>query len=236
MKKPGTTSRRPVDDDRRERILNAAYAALMERGYAGTSTLDIATRAKVSKRELYQFFADKQAIVTACIAARADRMRRPLKLPEARDPHTLAAILMTFGSTFLREVSNPAVVNLYRLAVIEAERSPEVAQALNTAGRDANFTALRDLLGRAQAAGLLQSGDPAAMASQFFALLWGDLLMRQVLRVAGPPSPEEIDRRTKLATGTLLKLHGRPASPEPAEAAGLNDPAPQPDSTKGRPS
>jgi AcrR family transcriptional regulator len=37
----------------RERILEAAFRAFMESGYATTSTLEIATRARVSKRELY---------------------------------------------------------------------------------------------------------------------------------------------------------------------------------------
>ena len=37
----------------RERILEAAFAAFMKNGYATTSTLEIATRARVSKRDLY---------------------------------------------------------------------------------------------------------------------------------------------------------------------------------------
>jgi AcrR family transcriptional regulator len=37
----------------RERILKAAFAAFKKSGYATASTLEIATRARVSKRELY---------------------------------------------------------------------------------------------------------------------------------------------------------------------------------------
>jgi AcrR family transcriptional regulator len=46
----------PAANPMRERILRAAFLAFMEDGYAGTSTLDIATRAKVSKRDLYANF------------------------------------------------------------------------------------------------------------------------------------------------------------------------------------
>ena len=35
----------------RARILEAAFSAFMERGFAETSTLEIATRARASKRE-----------------------------------------------------------------------------------------------------------------------------------------------------------------------------------------
>jgi len=47
--------------DLRGRIIEAAFAVLMERGYAGASTIEIATRAKVSKRDLYALFGSKQA-------------------------------------------------------------------------------------------------------------------------------------------------------------------------------
>jgi len=50
------SKRRQEDADEtavRERILKAAFAAFKKNGYATTSTLEIATRARVSKRELY---------------------------------------------------------------------------------------------------------------------------------------------------------------------------------------
>ena len=61
----------------RERILGAAFEAFRERGYAATSTLEIATRARVSKRELYALVGNKQKMLIAAIAERAKRSRRP---------------------------------------------------------------------------------------------------------------------------------------------------------------
>jgi len=205
-----SAARRPdvaAENPRREAILDAAFTLLMQRGYERTSTLDIATRAKVSKRELYQLFDDKQAILAACISARAQRMRRPLDLPSPRDGATLRTVLKNFGSTLLREMCHPAVIAVYRLAAIEAERSPEVARTLDTAGREANRVALIDLIARAQASHLLAQGDAAAMASEFFGLLLGDVPLRLILRVAAPPSSEEIDRRAQVAADALLRLH-----------------------------
>src|SRR6267143_477739 len=54
----------------RARILEAAFAAFMKSGYATTSTLEIATRARVSKRELYALVGNKQEMLIACIAER----------------------------------------------------------------------------------------------------------------------------------------------------------------------
>src|SRR5207247_2663841 len=68
----------------RKRILGAALSAFMEAGYAHTSTLEIATRARVSKRELYALFGNKEAMLVACIAERAQRLKAPAALPELR--------------------------------------------------------------------------------------------------------------------------------------------------------
>ena len=52
---------------RRRAILIAAVSVLMEKGYARASTLEIATRARVSKRELYAEFGSKRGILEALI-------------------------------------------------------------------------------------------------------------------------------------------------------------------------
>src|SRR5215468_9606024 len=60
----------PLDalEPRRRALLEAAYSVLMERGYAGASTLEIARRARVSKRELYAEFGSKSGMLQALIA------------------------------------------------------------------------------------------------------------------------------------------------------------------------
>ena len=42
-----------VEPSTRERVLKAAFAVFSSRGFSGASTLEIATRAQVSKRDLY---------------------------------------------------------------------------------------------------------------------------------------------------------------------------------------
>src|SRR5690242_18157859 len=47
----------------RQRIVAAAFAAFRDKGYAATTTLEIATRARVSKRELYALVGNKQQLL-----------------------------------------------------------------------------------------------------------------------------------------------------------------------------
>jgi hypothetical protein len=107
----------------------------------------------------------------------------------------------------LREISDPTVVAVFRLAIAEAIRAPEAATALNEAGIAASRMPLREIMTRGRAAGLL-SGEPAEMADHFFGLLWGSQMMNLLLRVADRPSPREITRRAEVATTALLRAYG----------------------------
>ena len=194
----------------RERILEAAFAAFMESGYATASMLEIATRARVSKRELYALVGNKQEMLIACISERAKRFDVPADLPVLRDRETLAQVLASFGTKLVREVSDPTVIAVFRLAISEVIQAPEVARALNSIGRETSRAALRRILARAQASGLL-TGRPAELAGQFAGLLWRDLMVSLLLGVAERPNPREIARRARDAATAFLHLHPLPS-------------------------
>src|SRR6516225_305034 len=193
----------------RERILEAAFAAFMKSGYATTSTLEIATRARVSKRELYALVGNKQEMLIACINERAKRLDVPADLPVLRDRETLAQVLASFGTKLVREVSDPTVIAVFRLAISEVNQAPEVARALNSIGRETSRAALRRIMAGAQESGLL-TGRPAELAEQFAGLLWRDLQVSLLLGVAERPNPREIARRARDATAAFLQLHPLP--------------------------
>jgi AcrR family transcriptional regulator len=199
-----------VDDvAARGRILEAAFAAFMGSGYAAASTLEIATRARVSKRELYALVGNKQEMLVACIEERARRLQVPTDLPRPRDRETLEHLLVSFGTQLVREISDPTVVAVFRLAIAEAVRAPEVARALDSIGRETSRTALRKIMAEAKASGLLE-GRPAELAEQFGTLLLGDLMVSLLLGVAPQPSPREIAGRARDAAVAFLQVHPLP--------------------------
>ena len=193
----------------RERILKAAFAAFMRSGYATTSMLEIATRARVSKRELYALVGNKQEMLIACISNRARRLDAPSNLPVPRDRETLTQVLTSFGTKLVREVSDPTVIAVFRLAIAEAVQAPEVARALNSIGREASRAALRKIMAQAQASGLL-AGRPAELAEQFAGLLWRDLMVSLLLGVAERPNSRKIAVRARDAAAAFLQLHPLP--------------------------
>jgi AcrR family transcriptional regulator len=195
----------------RARILEAAFAAFTRSGYAAASTLEIATRARVSKRELYALVGNKQEMLVACISARAGRLQVPADLPAAYDRESLAHVLASLGAQLVREITDPTVIAVFRLAIAEAVHAPEVAQALDSIGRETSRAALRQIMARAEASGLL-SGRPADLADQFGGLLWGNLLVSLLLGVAKRPNSREVAARAHQATAAFLKLHPLPGN------------------------
>jgi AcrR family transcriptional regulator len=207
----------------RDRILEAAFAAFMESGYATASTLEIARRARVSKRELYALVGNKQEMLIAAISRRAQRLDLPADLPVIRDRETLSRVLVSFGTTLLREVSDPTVVAVFRLAIAEAAQAPEVGRTLNSIGRETSRAALRKIMAQAQAAGLL-TGGPAELAEQFSALLWGDLMISLLLGVVEQPTPRELARRARDAAAAFLQLQPLPRGTATAHHGATDEP------------
>jgi AcrR family transcriptional regulator len=81
------------------------FGSMVERGFANATTLEIATRARVSKRELYALVGNKEQMLAACAAARGDRMRLAEGFSEPTDRASLEIALRRFGETMLRELS-----------------------------------------------------------------------------------------------------------------------------------
>lgn len=198
----------------RERILTAAFDAFTERGYAAASTLEIARRARVSKRELYTLVGDKQKMLLTAIGERAKRLQAPADMPVLRDRATLAQVLTAFGSRLLREVSDPVVVAVFRLAIAGAVQAPEVARTVDALGRETSRAALRHIMSEARTAGLID-GRPADLAAQFYGLLWRDLMISLLLGVAKRPTRRAIEARAHEATQAFLRLHTIEAATKP---------------------
>ncbi len=88
------------------RIVDAGEAVLVEHGYDGASTNRIAATAGISPGSLYQYFPDKDAIVSAVIerytAAVADRVRAHVVSqlaapPEVAVPEAITVLLDALG-------------------------------------------------------------------------------------------------------------------------------------------
>ena len=133
-------------------------------------------------------------------------MRRPLDrtTPVPQTPDALATLLVELGVSILKTVCQPEVLTVYRLAIAESDRAPEIARTLDSSGHEPNQKAITELVRKAQAEGLVEAGDPAVLAARYIAVVWGDLLIRLLMRVREAPTAREIEVRARTATETLM--------------------------------
>ncbi|MBU9273119.1 TetR/AcrR family transcriptional regulator [Burkholderia gladioli] len=203
----------------RQRIIEAAFRIFAEKGYESASTLAIATQAKVSKRDIYANFSNKQDMLLACIEGRGQRMNLGAALPRATSAAMLEKVLASFASRLLVEVTDPIIITIYRLAIAEVARAPEIARTLDRIGRKASQQALTTWLAQAQQDELLGEGEAAALAAEFLALAWNDLRTDLLLGVALRPSAEALAEQARQAAAAFMRLHGKPA-PRARRSAG----------------
>lgn len=213
LKSQKSAKSQPADGDTRERVLRAGFEAFKELGFDGASTLEIATRAHVSKRELYALFADKQSIVVECIKWRTKQMQLPLDLPRPSDAQALAATLVKFGTALVTGVCDPGVLTVFRFAIAEAHRTPDIAKALNERGREPSRKLFIDLIKNAQEDRLLQPAPATDISEFFFSLLWGDLLLRLLMGLAKPPTKVEIEQRARHAAERVMVTYAKAEKP-----------------------
>lgn len=189
--------------DRRTRILRAAAALFIERGYAGVSMGDVLAEVGGSKATLYRYFADKADLFKSAVEMLIDERSRPLRTFRPGDSE-VAETLTAFGRHFADIVLAPEAIALHRLITAEAERVAGIGRTFFAHGPSFGSAVLGDYLRGQVEAGTLRLDDPVLSSSQLYHAMLGDLQMR-LLTSAGPVTPDEIDRNIANAVTTFLR-------------------------------
>jgi TetR/AcrR family transcriptional regulator, mexJK operon transcriptional repressor len=192
----------PVSRD--EEILRAAYAVFTEKGFHGATMLDVASRARASKTTLYARFESKEALFHALIAWGTRQGTDALDAivnNQALDP---LAALHLFAAQVLSQMMQPEKLALFRIAMAEGGRLPEIGKIFSRYTRDHGVRSGQKLAKRLVEQGLIEIGDPDEYGHSFIGLLQGELFMRALLGAAPPPSAGEIERHAHRAMTRLV--------------------------------
>jgi TetR/AcrR family transcriptional repressor of mexJK operon len=194
---------------KRRQVLEAAVELFMAHGYANVSMDAVARAAGVSKATLYAYHASKAALFASIVG---DACRRNTlvaeNFPEAVSD--IDAALRAVGGRLLRFLLQPRTLAVYRVAVAESARVPELGAAFWAAGPQAFLDRFALWLAAQSAAGHLHVPDPGVAAEQFSALLRGSLFMRVTLALPPAPTDADIDATVAAAVDTFMRAF-RPA-------------------------
>jgi TetR/AcrR family transcriptional repressor of mexJK operon len=125
----------------RAQILEVATDLFLEQGYGLTSIEAVAAHAGVSKRTFYDRFDDKAALFAAVVHRIIENIRPPANVPLLAGPN-LGEILRRLAGLILQAALSPQAIALHRLVTGESSRFPELANAVENDGGQAEAIAL----------------------------------------------------------------------------------------------
>jgi AcrR family transcriptional regulator len=191
---------------RADRILFAAGEVFLEKGFEAATTLDVAKRARVSKRDLYKHFESKQGIIEALIAAHSTQLSIPPDLGDPRDLNHLLAILAAFGPVFLRSLLDPRKVALYRVAITEAPRSTKLGLALAEAGAGPVIASSTAFMTKAVMRGIVREADARFIMTSYFDVLIGPWQLRLLTGTHAFPDDATIRAQADAAVEAVRRM------------------------------
>jgi TetR/AcrR family transcriptional repressor of mexJK operon len=191
---------------KRRQIVAAAEELFLAQGYGAVSMELVARTALVSKATLYAYFASKEALFATIV--RDKGLETPLSadmFPE--DVTDLRAALEALGQRLIHFMLRERTLAIYRIALAEAGRFPELGEAFYDAGPRCMRERFAAWLVQLQAQGKVAVVNNAVAAEQFMALVRSDVFLRRSLSV--PPAPTEADivASVRAAVETWLRAY-----------------------------
>jgi AcrR family transcriptional regulator len=185
---------------RRDHVLDAALAELLERGYDAMTMQDVASRAGASKETLYAWFGSRTGLLQALIERSADNSAERVQaaLDDTADPQ---ATLVGYATGLLMLLTGPGSVAINRAAMT----SPDLAALLLRSGRHRIGPLVEQYLARLHDAGYLEIADPAAAFQLLYGLVIEDRQIRVLLGEA-PPTPADAAAHAQTAVDRFLRL------------------------------
>jgi AcrR family transcriptional regulator len=196
---------------KRRAVLEAATAAFLEHGYAGTSMDAVAAAAGVSKQTVYQHFGDKQRLFRELVEATVQEASDPVyeEVRRLADRGRLEDDLRELARRLLTLVLQPTMLRLRRLVIAEARRFPELGQVFYDQGPGRTIAALAQTFAALGKQGKLQAADPKLAAAQFNWLVMSAPLNKAMLLGADePPTAREIRKLADDAVRAFLAIYG----------------------------
>jgi AcrR family transcriptional regulator len=188
-----------------ERFLDAATEVFTEKGYQHARLSEIVARAGGSLATLYRVFGDKEGLARAIILRRLQDLNERMQtlnlsgLPP-KDALFLAAERIAQGMT------TTEMLVVHRIAIGEGQSFPDLRDWFFDHAVASVRGCLSDYFEQEMAAGRLRITSASMAASQFFMMLFGDLVIRISCGNTRDPDPEEL-RNYALGAADLF-LHG----------------------------
>jgi AcrR family transcriptional regulator len=200
------TQRTATRDQRREAILAVAREVFFEQGYTAASMSTIAARVGGSKGTLYNYFKSKEELFEAQVREMCGQAAD--RILEASADGEPVDTLTRLGEQYLQHLYSQETVQMFRILVAEAQRSPELARVFYEVGPARGQRGLQTYLEGAKSRGRLEVANCALAAEQFMSLCKGRAHLQFLLNLIPPLTADEIRLQIAQAVTAFMKLYG----------------------------
>lgn len=201
---PAPRRGRPVSQEKRAAILEAAIAEFSEQGFEHASMDAIAMRSGVSKRTLYNRFDSKEGLFAALVQEVAERIQLFMHIEYVPD-RPLREQLMDFAAGHRKLNAHPGNLRLQRAVLAEHLRSPERVEPI-LQGFWATEYGFESWVRSAVGDGRLK-GDPVRISHMMGALM-RSLLFWPALLGRGPRRKQATGDQVAEAVDMFLAFYG----------------------------
>ena len=189
---------------RRQAFVDAAREAFFTHGYGATSMSAISAKVGGSKTTLWTYFPSKQQLFAAVVDDLVERYGRALEV--VLDPCAdIASELRRFARALLETLHSQPIIDLHRLTIGEAGRSPELGRMMFDRGQAKGSARLQAFIEAAMKEGKLRQGDPALAARQFASFLQAGSPHERMLGLIDAPDDGRIE--TEIETVVSAFMH-----------------------------
>jgi AcrR family transcriptional regulator len=189
-----------------DQVIAGAREIFMRDGFDGAGVDDIAREAQVSKATLYSYFPDKRQLFVE-VAKGECRRQADAAVAEIDTDAPPARVLRLAGLHILRFNLSPYGLAVYRIAIAESSRFPDLGREFYESGPKVVEAALTTYFAEAIGRGDLAIADPKLAAHQFAELCKADLFRRHIYGVQTSATPAEVDRVVDGAVALFLALY-----------------------------
>ena len=192
-------------------MVEAATSLFLQKGYAATTMEEIAARAGLSKRTVYNNYRDKGVLFTEIVTdaiAYAEAFAGGLQAEfDGISAADLPAALHDLGRRLALAILRPEVIALRRILIRDARAFPDLAKEYFDRAPGRVMAALASAFDQLNGAGSLRAADARRAAEQFAYLVAGAPLDRALL-VGKAPAREHVVACARDGVETFLARYG----------------------------
>jgi TetR/AcrR family transcriptional repressor of mexJK operon len=192
-------------------IVDAATTVFLNKGYLGASMDEIAALAAVSKKTVYNHFADKERLFSEIVVAATDEVDAIVRqVADTLGGSTdLRRALNALAHGLLAAVTQPRLLRMRRLIIASADRFPDLGRIWYERGFERVLVTLATSFRQHADNGDLHLDDPLRAAHHFAGLLlWIPMNKVMFCGDAEVDSKAELDRNARAAVDAFLLAYG----------------------------